>query len=264
MEHQFAAAVSSSGEKAGFLQYLDAGALLFRPRPVVATDFFKTAPDDPGLLEWSPAWAVIAKGGDLGFTTGPWRYRESRTNAAVNATGQYVTVWRRTPSGWRAALDAGVGSPASPFSVHVEMDGPNEPRESLEASEQIQRGRGLKETEESFGRQAAREGEAAALEMHGHKRVWVLRQGYGPVIGRGEGVRFLAANRRRTRDALGGFQVSATGDLGYAWGESELLASGPTPAQTVRSWVRVWQRSGWSGTWRVLLDLAVDYPPLKP
>ncbi len=100
-----------------------------------------------------------------------------------------------------------------------------------------------------------------ALENHGHKRVRVLRSGAFPVVGRSDGVRFLRANRRLTRDALQGYQTSAGGDLGYAWGESELLGSGTTPAQPVRSWMRVWRRSGWSGTWRVVLDLAIDYPP---
>lgn len=263
-ERDFAAAVLNGGEKAGFLQYLDQDGLLFRPRPVRGVDFFGTAPNDTGLLEWAPAYARIARSGDLGFTTGPWRYRSSRTNLTINATGQYVTVWRRTTAGWKVAADAGIGSPALAFPWHVETDGPDDPDEPLASWQQTQRSRDLKFVEETFGTRSAREGEAVALEAHGHKRVRVLRQGALPIVGRAEGVRFLATNKRRTRDALQGCQISAAGDLGYAWGESELLGTGTTPTRTVRSWVRVWRRSGWTGTWRVTLDLAIDYPPEKP
>lgn len=259
-ERSFAAAVVAQGEKPAFLQHLDADGMLFRPQPVRAADYFASAPPEEGLLEWAPAYVRLARSGDLGFTTGPWAHRAARTNLSPQAHGQYLTVWRRTPAGWKAALDAGIGSPPQPFPDRARTDGPEEADEPLPAWQQTQRGRDLKFVEESFGARSARQGEAVALEAHGHRRVLVLRQGALPVTGRAEATRFLSANRLRTRDALHGLQVSAAGDLGYAWGESELLGSGPTPARTVRSWVRVWRRSGWSGTWRVALDLAIDYP----
>lgn len=261
-ERSFAAAVVASGAKRAFLAYLTEDGLLLRPRPVQGTEFYQSAAEDPGLLEWAPAYARIARGGDLGFTTGPWRYSPSRTNpAAVAATGQYLTVWRRTEAGWRVALDGGIGSPAMPFPWRVETDGPDEAGEPLPGWQQSQRDGDLKFMEGTFSRRSARAGEAAALEDHGHKRVRVLRSGVLPILGRVDAVRFLSANRRVTRDNLQGLTVGAAGDLGYAWGESELLGSGTTPTQAVRSWVRVWRRSGWSATWRVALDLAVDYPP---
>lgn len=263
LEREFAASVAAQGPKAGFLQYLAPEGLLFRPQPVVGAAFFAGAPEDAGLLEWAPSFAFLAKSGDLGFTTGPWQYRASRTNALVNASGQYLTVWQATATGWKVLLDAGVGGPAMAFPWRVDADGPDEPDAPLAAWEQTQRGRDLRFVEETFGRRAARGGEAAAVEDHGHKRIRVLRSGVSPVVGRAEAVRFLSANRRKTRDALQGVVISGSGDLGYAWGESEWLGSGTTPHRTVRSWARVWRRSGWSGTWRVAVDLAIDYPEEK-
>lgn len=264
LEREFAAAVGAQGAREGFLRYLAPDGLLFRPAPVAGVEFFKDAPDDPGLLEWTPSYALLAGAGDLGFTTGPWRYRASRTNAGVNATGQYVTVWRRTEQGWKVGVDAGVGGPAMGFPWRVDAERPGGEDEPLAGWQQTQRGRDLRFVDESYGRRAAREGEAKAVEEHGHKRVRVLRSGVFPVVGRSEAVRFLAANRRKTRDALQGLVVSSGGDLGYTWGESEVLGSGTEPARTVRSWLRVWRRSGWSGTWRVALDLAIDYPEAPP
>lgn len=263
LERDFAASVAAQGFKAGFLQYLAPDGLLFRPRPVLGATFFESAPEDAGLLEWAPSYALLAESGDLGFTTGPWRYRATRTQTEVNATGQYVTVWRMTPAGWKVALDAGVGGPSMPFPWRVEGDGPKDPDEPLASWQQTQRGRDLKFVEEAYGRRAAREGEARAVDEQGHKRVRVLRSGAPPVVGRSEAVRFLSANLRKTRDAVQGVMISGSGDLGYAWGESEWLGSGTTPPKSVRSWVRAWRRSGWSGTWRVTLDLAIDYPEEK-
>lgn len=258
-ERAFAGEVAVLGMKQGFERALAPDAVLLRPRPVRGSDFLQQSRDDPGLLEWAPAYARTSRGGDLGFTYGPWRYRAARTNAMLDATGQYLTVWKGTPSGWKVALDAGLGGPAQTFPGMAELKGPDDVDEPLQTWEQTQRGRDLRFVEEAFARRAAREGESAALEAHGHKSVRVLRQGAPPMIGRGEGTRFLATRRHRTRDILQGLQISATGDLGFAWGESERLGSGTSPSLTVRSWVRVWSRSGWTGTWRVALDLAVDY-----
>lgn len=259
-EHRFASSAWTHGVRSAFLEFLAEDGVLFRPRPVSGVAFFRGQEEEGGLLEWAPAYAQMADSGDLGFTTGPWRYRASRTNATVQATGQYVTVWRRMEEGWRVAFDAGVGGPAMSFSSRAETEGPRTADASLGDWERDQRLRELKEAEGVWSRRSAREGEAAALDEQGHKRVWVLRSGAPPVRGRTEGVRLLASNSQRTRDRADGVFVSRAGDLGWAWGESEQLGSGTVGPQAVRSWMRVWSRSGWSRTWRVVLDLAVVYP----
>lgn len=64
------------------------------------------APDDGARnLFWWPAYAGIARSGDLGFTTGPFSVDEART-----PRGQYFTVWRRQPDGsWKWIWDGGPG-----------------------------------------------------------------------------------------------------------------------------------------------------------
>lgn len=264
MERQFAAAVEGDGANQAFLRFLADDGILFRPQPVQGRTFFRTQPDDPGLLQWAPAYARIARSGDLGFTTGPWTYRTSRTNAEVQTTGQYVTVWKLGPTGWQVVFDGGIGGPPGLFPSDAETDGPDDPDEPMASWEHNQRTRDLRYVEETFQRRATREGEAKALEVHGHKRVRVLRTGVAPILGRRDGVEFLSRNTARTRDTMNHVAVSGAGDLGWAWGESEQLGSGTTPHRTVRSWMRVWRRSGIGGTWRVALDLAAEYPPFVP
>jgi ketosteroid isomerase-like protein len=63
-------------------------------------------PDDGARnLFWWPAYAGIARSGDLGFTTGPFSVDDART-----PQGQYFTVWRRQPDGsWKWIWDGGPG-----------------------------------------------------------------------------------------------------------------------------------------------------------
>ncbi|GAM98810.1 hypothetical protein U91I_02446 [alpha proteobacterium U9-1i] len=61
-------------------------------------------------LSWWPAFAGIARSGDLGFTTGPVSFDEART-----PRGHYFTVWRKQPDGsWKWIYDGGVGPIANP------------------------------------------------------------------------------------------------------------------------------------------------------
>lgn len=64
-------------------------------------------------LAWTPIQAVIASSGDLGFTVGSWTYRApAKTGAPAAASGKYLTVWGRQPSGqWRYVADAGNQGP---------------------------------------------------------------------------------------------------------------------------------------------------------
>lgn len=61
-------------------------------------------------LFWWPAFAGIARSGDMGFTTGPVSFDEART-----PRGHYFTVWRKQPDGsWKWIYDGGVGPIANP------------------------------------------------------------------------------------------------------------------------------------------------------
>ncbi|MFN0068367.1 MAG: hypothetical protein ACKVYV_12100, partial [Limisphaerales bacterium] len=122
------------------------------------------------------------------------------------------------------------------------------------------RGRDLRHMEDSFARQATRLGEAAAIAQYAHRRVRVLRAGNAPVLGRRNAADALPAARPGTRDVRQGLFVAEGGDLGWAWGEAEALTSGPGQPARIGGWLRIWRRTGWSGTWRVALDAAVEYP----
>ncbi|HMO65846.1 MAG TPA: DUF4440 domain-containing protein [Verrucomicrobiota bacterium] len=258
-ERAFAAAAAHSGLRAAFAQFTPADAILFRPRPVTREAYFATAAEETGRLEWAPAYARLARSGDAGFTTGPYQYRLDPTNAAVHATGHFVTLWRRTGEGWRAVLDLAVPGPIEGFPSVADADGREDPDEPIVGWRRDARSRDLRHWEENFTRYLTRQGEAAALGEFAHRRLRVVRAGRPPLAGRRPAAETLPAARPGTRDVRLGLFIADGGDLGWAWGETEALVSGPGQPAKVGGWVRVWRRTGWSGTWRVALDVRVDY-----
>ena len=80
-----------------------------------AAIFAQYAKDSPPgtSLTWEPSEA-FAGTGDMGVTWGRWTFTLPK-GAGKNATGRYVTVWRKDAAGvWKALIDIGNPDPASP------------------------------------------------------------------------------------------------------------------------------------------------------
>ena len=67
----------------------------------------------PGPLRWTPLHAEASPDGVLGYTWGTWTYPgKNAAGEPVNATGRYLTVWRRQKDGrWKIAADIGNNDP---------------------------------------------------------------------------------------------------------------------------------------------------------
>src|SRR5437667_10345470 len=87
-EHAFAKLAAEKGVKEAFLANLANESALFRPRPVDGKKWLNANPATPGFLSWEPAVAEISSSSDLGYTSGPWEYRE-KAGEKVLGKGQY-------------------------------------------------------------------------------------------------------------------------------------------------------------------------------
>lgn len=112
-ELAFADLVARQGIKQGFLQYLADDGVVFEPTERNGKQFWKLAPETKAALSWKPSWADMSSDGRLGYTTGPWEYREAGKSSPITAMGSYLTIWIRQADGsYKAILDIGVGHPA--------------------------------------------------------------------------------------------------------------------------------------------------------
>lgn len=115
-------AFAADGARVGWVEAFEAhstdGAILLGAGPENAHQ--SLAGIDPAnrgdtSLAWGPDFAGISRGGDFGFTTGPY-------NGGGAAFGQYFTVWRRQADGaWKWIYDGGTNQRA-PTTVNASGD----------------------------------------------------------------------------------------------------------------------------------------------
>ncbi|MES1202429.1 MAG: DUF4440 domain-containing protein [Pseudomonadota bacterium] len=104
-ERAFAADAGARGWVPAFQASVAPDAVELDPDPVDAAAKLAATPDDHFTgLDWRPAFAGIARSGDLGFTTGPYFVR-----GHDGVRGHYFTVWRKQSDGaWKWIFDGGV------------------------------------------------------------------------------------------------------------------------------------------------------------
>jgi ketosteroid isomerase-like protein len=227
-ERAFARASVENGMMVAFLEYLAEGAVVFRPRPADGRKFYAERGPSDAVLSWGPAFAEIARAGDLGYTGGPW---ELRPKAGADPTnfGHYISVWKKQPDGrWRVVADGGVPHPqrvAVPAKVALPGRA-GQPRANAMTAELL-----------AYDREYSVE--------HAAADVRVYRAGAPPSLGKA-----ALADEPRVMSKIEGADMAASGDLGYTYGTAE------TPGGSLSSYLRIWRRMG--GHWRVAVDLALE------
>ena len=252
-ERAFASAAASDGTRSAFLQFLADDSILFRPGPVNGKTWFQTQPANPGLLSWWPAFAEIAACGDLGYTTGPWNFRNDSDGDPVQF-GQYVSIWQggpRTP--WQVVMDAGITCPpweekdkaSEALSVAHELT-----REGVSDSE-------LLKVESLFLEQVRDEGFLAAFQRVAAANVWVLRMGQTPMRGHLDLAESLPVQPLNIEWNIAGASIAASGDLGYVYGTGHRISAGQSEERY--SFLRIWRWSNQDG-WELALDMDNPFP----
>lgn len=98
-ERSFARMSAERGIRESFLAYIAEDGLLFRPGAVNGRKWMLEHPVPASqkrpLLSWQPAFADVARAGDLGYTFGPWEFKEDITDEKPVGYGHFVTVWKQ-------------------------------------------------------------------------------------------------------------------------------------------------------------------------
>jgi ketosteroid isomerase-like protein len=258
-ERAFAAAASTEGTRDAFLEYVAADAVIFRPGPVNAKEWYTEHTEVSGFLSWEPAYAEIAFSGDLGYTTGPWRYRDSTEEERVESFGQYVSVWRREGEGpWRVVADIGnvYDRPVKKIArveYKISSSGPDDmaPPVNVEEEKAV-----LMETDRAFSDDVVHSGLVAGYMSFSTDDMRYIRMGSPAVRGKTKVRKALAgADTTVTWEPVAA-EVSASGDLGYTYGTAKSGLEGPDGSVETSSYLRVW-RLGPGRRWSVCLDIAL-------
>jgi ketosteroid isomerase-like protein len=110
-ENNFNKILAKKGIKDAFLSVIDDEAIVFRPKPVNAKDFYTNINNQPGTLVWQPKFARISANGDLAFSAGPYVYQNGKSDTD-KVFGHYVSIWRAgADNKLKLLIDLGVQHP---------------------------------------------------------------------------------------------------------------------------------------------------------
>jgi ketosteroid isomerase-like protein len=239
-ERAFAARGAEIGWVAAFREYTAPDGMVgnFENAP----QSLAAAPDDGARnLFWWPAYAGIARSGDLGFTTGPFSVDEART-----PRGQYFTVWRRQPDGtWKWIWDGGPGPRADPLNHGIGVS-------RLPTLPIATRGVGATRAAEQVSALEAG-ATAGSLSDHVARDAQVYRTGLATAFDPREAMEFpntqVAFASRRV-------EASAAGDLVFTLGEARWTRDGQ---DREGQYARIWQYR--ADGWRIVYDQLTAPPP---
>jgi ketosteroid isomerase-like protein len=231
---------------------------MFVPGALYVKEHYGGSPSRPGLLSWTPTYAEIASGGDMGWTTGPWEWRPGSAADTPVAFGDYVTIWEIQPdSSWKFILDIGIAhgpdqsAPSAP-ALRV-LDRPREPETANPGRAREE----LIETEYAFRGASESEGLVAAYLPRVAPDIRFYRMGQKPLSSVDALSTALSLYDGTWTWDVDHAAVARLADLGYTFGVSTLVG----PETTMRfSFMHIWRRDT-DGLWKLALDIHIPLPP---
>ena len=254
-EKNFAKDVANKGQRQGFLDVITPNAILFRPGPVNAQDFFQKKSIFHGSLLWTPTWAEISKDGYFGYTTGPYSFLINDTTYY----GEYVSIWRRDPyqKKWQLFLDAGIshGKPHKPeeslaFPEHSVPTYPNIFPKVIAASKDI-----LFATDELFATILNTRPTEKAYSDYLNPDSRLFLEGLYPIKGSDSILHYLSLSKGIYACHTTGAYVCYSRDMGFTYGKGEFIdAYRKKPKDHKFNYLRIWQKNN-DGLWHIILEM---------
>ena len=262
-ERAFSRMSEEKGIRASFTEFIAEDGILFRPRAVLGKKWMQDNPLPPSttrpLLVWQPIFAGISRDGDLGYTTGPWQFKNDIKDAKFSAFGNFLTVWKKQPDGkWKFVVDLGISNPEPQKPVLLSYGEPASGRFTHDAA----KARGdLLNTERDFSRASVKRGAVEAFLAYAASDVRVFRNHKQPYIGRRVAVAAWTPLLIEWSWTPQFADVSKSADLGYSYGLYQMRDQAANSIIETGNYMRVWKRV--NGAWKLILDVSDPHPPEK-
>jgi ketosteroid isomerase-like protein len=262
-ERAFARASEEKGIRESFAEFIADDGILFRPTPVLGKTWMEEHPLPASsarpLLSWQPIFAAVSRAGDLGYTTGPWQYKNDIKDAKPAAFGNFMTVWKKQTDGsWKFALDLGISNP-EPKILAAMWQAPigNQTGDFKRVNQETERA-ALLRVDREFSKASAEEGARPAFLLVAASDARLFRNDKFPFVGRMAAADALAPLMAEWTWKPSFADVSISGDLGYSYGIYELREK--TGAVSEKgNYARVWKKV--NGSWKLVIDVADPLPP---
>ena len=251
-ERAFSRTSVEQGAKAAFLANLADDAIVFSPEPTPGRAYYQSQPDAGPRLSWEPSYAEISRGGDFGYTSGP--YRLALSTGEVRS-GHSVTIWQKQDRTWKPVVD-GRASHLPPLQVSEALSylppqpgGPPGPPIDVTAELRV-----LMTADDALIAAWSGPGSKALL-AHATDDIRYFTPGVLPLTGRGAVQATLTGGVEELSFVPVGAGLANQADLGYTYGRMARKLT-PTPPPEAGAYLRIWRRSP-SRVWQVALELHV-------
>lgn len=270
-ELAFAHRAATENTQSAFLSVLDEASVLFRPGPVDGKAWCAAEKVDDSKLTWFPSYVEVSQAGDLGFSTGPYQWREKAGSTPVYH-GHFVSMWGRRGGVWKLLLDTGSPHPAPPTEDPLFEPERATSTQSAESAPAFG-ATALQNVEREFADAASMKGAPQAYALYLAPKARIYRPGALPTTGLEGMQKALEARKGRLTWAPVNGAVASSNDLGYTYGFAEFRpevnqgqsadkAESAEPALEKYTFLHVWKRQ-LSGRWQVVLDLRNPMPKGK-
>lgn len=248
-ERDFSHASRVKGIRDAFLSFISDDGVLFRPGPVPGKKWLNANPPTPGALSWQPIYADISSAGDLGYTTGPYEFKNSQRTG----TGTYVTLWKMQPDGtFKFVVDFGISHPAPGNAPE-----PAFPRKSLQTIQPLDAAGAEKERnlllhlDRMFSAESASKGTTQAFEAWSAPDIRVLRDTKPPAVGKTAGLLLIGERSGTLTWIPEKADIADSADLGFTYGKASFSA--PESSES-GYYLRIWKKLS-DGQWKVVVDI---------
>ena len=268
-ERAFSRMSVEQGTRPAFLAFIAEDGILFRPTAVHGKKWMQDHPLPPSdkrpLLVWQPAFADMSLAGDMGYTFGPWEYKEDLKDEKPAAFGHFATIWKKQADGsWRFAIDHGVSHP-QPQTPITPLQIPADYKQKIWKPKSVDiqaSSKSLTERDREFSNTSAAQGALKAFLAYASPDVRLFRDGHYPFAGTKDIDEALkpksSTNTILSWQPTGG-EVSRSEDLGYTYGTYTVTSKAEPPKTVERgNYMRFWKKD--KGAWRVVVDVATVIP----
>lgn len=252
-ERAFIRMASEQNRRDAFLYFLSDNAVTKGPDgPVRGKDAIRKQPLSGDLLTWDVAFSDIASSGDFGYNTGPWEYRNKKTDTKPAAYGTYNSVWKKQPDGsWKNVLDIGIGhaQPAQKTEWRTTKNPLSLPAKKSKIEDYRTE---LFEQEKEFIKLLETD-RLAAYQLFLSDEAQITYSGNLPFLTLEARKSFLLETTAPTRVQLIDGDVASSSDMGYVYGSAEVSKTAADGQVVKASYVRIWKKEN-GKNWRIVLD----------
>lgn len=250
-EKAFEKAVAEKGFNQGFIEFMSADGVLFRPNAVNAREYLKSQPASLASLTWNPEFIDVSSNGALAYSIGNGEFRPQGKNDSTVYYSHYLSVWQRQPDGtYRATLDTGI-SHEKPAKIETDWKTPpNSARDSNEKKISAA------DSSTVFFETAEKQGMEKAYKAFLADDARILREGKMPFVGKKAALNEIKKEKSSIKFKKRSIFTSAA-DLAYFTNSYTLFdKSGKETGKG--NFVQVWKLI--NGKWLIVADI---FTPVK-